>query len=172
MPNLTPQLLENFPYPKYADPQSIQRGRDYYKRGNVWNVELISDHEAFCLIEGDSGKYEVNIEVDKNAQLLFNCDCPYADEGNFCKHMVAAALELTDYLIDEENFDEDDEEDNIIPVPPAPNSNWQNKLKETLALVPRRTSASPNLSRVPTNASCQARTTGLRAASASRPPSR
>jgi non-specific serine/threonine protein kinase len=142
MPSLTPQLLENFPYSQHADPQSIQRGRAYYKDGNAWNVELITKSEAVILVDGNSGEYTVEIEVDQKGQLLFTCDCPYADEGNFCKHMIAAALELSEYLKDEEDFDDD--EDNTIQPPPAPNSNWQNKLKETLASAPRR-SASPNL---------------------------
>ena len=154
MYSLTPQLLANFPYSQYANPQSIQRGREYHKRGNVWNIELTGDNKAICFVEGHSGEYEVTIEVNKKGELLFDCDCSYADEGNFCKHMVAAALELSEYLKDEEDFNEDGEdedeydEDNIIPAcPPTPGGNWQNKLKETLASVPRRSSTSPNLSR-------------------------
>ena len=140
MPALTPQLLDNFPYSQYADAQSIQRGRAYYKNGNAWNVELITKSEAVILVDGDSGEYTVEIEVDKKTgNLTFECDCPYADEGNFCKHMIAAALELSEYLKEEDEFDEDDEE-NITPALPAPSGNWQNKLKETFALAPRRTS--------------------------------
>ena len=138
MPSLTPKLLETFPYSQYADPQSIQRGRAYYKDGRVWSVELVNNYEAICLIEGDSDEYTVEIEVDrKSGNLTFDCDCPYADEGNFCKHMVAAALELKDQL-SEGMIDFDDEADGILP--PAPSGNWQNKLKETLALAPHRAS--------------------------------
>ena len=145
MSNLTPQLIENFPFSHYADPGSIQRGLAYYKDGNAWNVELITKNKAVVLVDGNSGEYTVEIEVSKKAgELLFECDCPYADEGNFCKHMVAAALELKDYLNEEFEFGE--EENNTIPTPPASNGNWQNKLKETLALAPRR-SSSPNLAR-------------------------
>lgn len=79
MSRLTSQLLDNFPYTEYADPQSIQRGRDYYKRGNVWNVELVNDRQAICFIGGDSGEYEVSIKIDIKGDLLFECDCPYAD---------------------------------------------------------------------------------------------
>jgi non-specific serine/threonine protein kinase len=148
MHSLTPQLLETFPYSQYADPGSIQRGRAYYKDGRVWSVELVTDNEAICLIEGNSNEYTVKIEVDQESgSLTFDCDCPYADEGNFCKHMVAAGLELSEYLKEDDEYDEDEEEDNIVsPSPSAPSGNWQNKLKETLALAPRKSNP-PNLTR-------------------------
>ena len=145
MPGLTPELLDNFPYSKHADAQSIQRGRAYYKDGRVWNVELETNHEATCLIEGDSNEYVVHIQVDqKSGKLGFDCDCPFADEGNFCKHMVAAALELKDYLseeVDDFDHEDDEEEEENHVLPQTPSGNWQNKLKETLALIPRRAPA-------------------------------
>jgi len=43
------------------------------------------------MVEGDSGEYTVEIEIDKKSgELTFECDCYFADEGNFCKHMFAA----------------------------------------------------------------------------------
>ncbi len=68
--------------------------------------------------------------------------------------MVAAMLELKDFLEEENEFDDDYEEDEEdeeeyiarkpVPPPPAPARNWEKKLGETLALTPRR-STSPNL---------------------------
>jgi len=114
---LTSQLLDSYPYSHYADPQSIQRGRDYHKRGNVWDVYLVDGgRKAICSVSGNSGDYEVEIELDKKGKLQFSCDCPYADDGNFCKHMVASGLELSEYLksgataIEDEEDDWDDEE--------------------------------------------------------------
>lgn len=164
MPVLTSQLLDDFPLSRYADSQTIQRGRDYHKRGRVWNVELINDREAFCQIEGDSGEYEVTVEVNKKGELLFECDCPYADEGNFCKHMVAAALEVSEYLKEEVNYPEDDEDfeefdeeededDFIKPIPQPtrtyrlPASNWRNKLDNVFLQFPRASNAGTNLQR-------------------------
>jgi non-specific serine/threonine protein kinase len=162
MPSITPKLLDNFPYSQYADSGSIQRGRAYYKDGRVWDVALFKNNSrAVCEVNGDSGDYTVEIEIDpKSGRLNFDCDCPYAGE-HFCKHMIAAAMELSDYLkggLDNEDdgddfddeYDEDDEE--IItpfsPSKPQPVSNWQNKLEQTLANLPRSSSsASPNLTR-------------------------
>lgn len=151
MPSLTPELIANFPFSRFADPGSIQRGRAYYKDGRAWDVELVNAGKAVIIVDGDLGEYTVEIEVSKKTgELLFECDCPYADEGHFCKHMVAAILELKDYLEDGEELegDDDDEEEYIvrkpIPPPPAPARNWEKKLGETLALTPRRPT-SPNL---------------------------
>ncbi|MCC6986291.1 MAG: hypothetical protein IT309_07680, partial [Anaerolineales bacterium] len=93
MPRLTSQLLDAFPYSRYATAQTIQRGRAYYKDGRAWDVSMISDQKATCLVDGDTGEYTVEIKIDKKSgELDFECECYYADEGNFCKHMVAAAM--------------------------------------------------------------------------------
>ncbi|MBI2333893.1 MAG: hypothetical protein HYU84_17350 [Chloroflexi bacterium] len=86
------------------------------------------------MVDGDTGEYTVEIEIDKKTgELTFECECYYADEGNFCKHMVAAALEVSEYLKDEE---EDEEEAPALQAK-EPNSDWKNKLTQTLALMPR-----------------------------------
>jgi uncharacterized Zn finger protein len=73
----TYQILDNYPYSRYATPQSIQRGRAYSRDGRVWDVELASDQKAVCLVDGDTGEYTVEIEIDhKSGELSFECDCP------------------------------------------------------------------------------------------------
>ncbi len=72
MSSLTPQLIENFPFSHYADPGSIQRGRAYYKDGSAWNVELVSARKAVVLVDGDSGEYTVEIEVNKKQANCFS----------------------------------------------------------------------------------------------------
>jgi non-specific serine/threonine protein kinase len=95
------------------------------------------------MVDGDSGEYEVEIEVDQGSgELYFECDCPYAEE-HFCKHMVAAALELSDFLKeDNSDFDFDQQEEEFIPTKPLRSSDtWQTKLNETLTQVPQRSSS-------------------------------
>ncbi|GAB4447269.1 MAG: hypothetical protein OHK0041_06810 [Anaerolineales bacterium] len=154
MTALTHQLLDNFPYPRYADSLSIQRGRAYFKDGRVFDVELIGESKAVCQVDGDSGQYEVIIEVDKKGNLTFECDCPYADEGNFCKHMIAAALETSEYLKswadDEEDWEDEEQDDFNKPasVPQAQVSGgWENKLNQALTLLPRKSSGGNRLNR-------------------------
>src|SRR4029450_9818181 len=99
MIRLTPQLLDSYPYSRYADPSTVQLGHAYYTDGRVWDIVLsMNDRKAICMVDGDSGEYTVEIEVNqKSGQLYFDCDCPFAEE-HFCKRMVAAALELSDFL--------------------------------------------------------------------------
>jgi uncharacterized Zn finger protein len=80
MARLTPQLLESYPYSQYADPKTIQRGRAYFKEDRVWDITLSrNDSRAVCMVDGNSGEYTVEIEVDQGSgQLYFECDCPYA----------------------------------------------------------------------------------------------
>jgi non-specific serine/threonine protein kinase len=143
MIKLTPKLLDNYPYSHYADTRTVQRGHAYYKEERVWDINLSQNGStAVCMVDGNSGEYIVQIEVDqKSGQLYFECDCLYA-ENNFCKHMIAAALKLSEFLKDEDDeFTDDDEQDFVPQFPSQTSKDWQNKLKETLALVPRRTSS-------------------------------
>ena len=144
MIKLTPKLLDSYPYSRYADPKTIQRGHAYYKEERVWDINLSKDGTtATCMVDGDSGEYTVMIEADQEAgQLYFDCDCPFA-ENYFCKHMVAAALELSEYLKEEADdfFEIEDDEEELLPsFPSRASRNWQSKLDETLALAPRRSS--------------------------------
>ena len=142
MPSLTSKLLESYPYSRYADPKTIQRGHAYYKDGRVWDITLSRhDSRAVCMVDGDSGEYTVEIEVDQeSSELYFDCTCPYA-ENHFCKHMVAAGLELSEFL-NEGDSENDEEEEEFIPrIPSRTSGSWQNRLNETLAQVPRRPSA-------------------------------
>jgi uncharacterized Zn finger protein len=84
MHRLTSQHLEKYPFSRYATPQTVQRGRAYYKDGNVWDVTMPSDQNAVCMVDGETGEYTVEIEIDKKSgDLNFECDCYYAEEGNF-----------------------------------------------------------------------------------------
>ncbi|MEV0402980.1 DUF6880 family protein [Actinoallomurus sp. NPDC050550] len=39
-----------------------------------------------------SDDYEVTLTVDADGELSGECDCPYGEDGNFCKHCVAVGL--------------------------------------------------------------------------------
>ena len=152
MAKLTPKLLDRYPYSQYADPKTIQRGHAYYKENRVWDITLSKkESRAICMVDGTSGEYTVEIEVDQGSgQLYFECDCPYA-ENNFCKHMIAAALELSEFLKNEDDEFDKEIEAEIFPASrPQASQNWQNKLNTTLAtcqvapVPPTRRSMSPS----------------------------
>ncbi len=138
MSSLTFKQLRDFPYRQYADNKTIERGRAYYKEGRVWNVS-ISEDTAICMVDGDTGEYTVKIRVDqKSGGLLFKCNCPYA-EDHFCKHMVAAALEVAEVLqtVDEgeEYFDEEEDNEQNLSLPSMPaqiRGKWKSQLDSVI----------------------------------------
>ena len=58
-------------------------------------IRAVSDLEAegdvvYATVQGND-RYEVELNVGPSG-LSGSCDCPWGQEGNFCKHCVAAAL--------------------------------------------------------------------------------
>lgn len=66
----------------------LERGLDYYKSGAVKEFEF-SDGCCSAIVEG-SYDYNVSIEFDGGDILDMECDCPYAEDGEYCKHEAAA----------------------------------------------------------------------------------
>lgn len=148
MYRLTSQILDNYPYSRYATNQTLQRGRAYYGEGRAWNVSLLSDQHAVCMVDGDTGEYTVEIKIDKKSgELRFGCDCAYAADRYFCKHMFAAALEVSDYLEDEEDYDEEDEYDAPVPTGIGNTRDWQARLMQTMSAIPRPSTRGNRLNR-------------------------
>ena len=65
----------------------LERGLDYYKSGAVKEFEF-SDGCCSAIVEG-SYDYNVSIEFDGDDILDMECDCPYAEDGEYCKHEAA-----------------------------------------------------------------------------------
>jgi non-specific serine/threonine protein kinase len=155
MSTLIRQLLVTYPYARHADPATIERGKIYYKQGRVWDIEMRGDTRAICFVKGVSGDYTVEIEVDKQTEKLsFSCDCPYA-ENHFCKHMIAAALELSIYLKSDKGLDVEDEEFTARPpsqlaqtrLKPTNSNNWQYKLYTVFLQLPHSPSSGTHTQR-------------------------
>jgi uncharacterized Zn finger protein len=72
MAALTSQILDRYPYSLYADSKSIQRGRDYFKEGRVWDIDLVTENKAICLVDGDSGEYSEMVPRIKSGETWFN----------------------------------------------------------------------------------------------------
>lgn len=69
-----------------AGPRSYDRGVDYID--NVSGL-VAGDISVTAAVVG-TGRYEVQLDISEG--LAGECDCPYGEEGNFCKHCVAVAL--------------------------------------------------------------------------------
>jgi uncharacterized Zn finger protein len=82
--NLTRQMLFEL-----AGARSFERGEDYFDEERVRSLVEFEGMLA-ATVEGTED-YRVKLMVG-NSGLSFSCECPYADEGNFCKHCVAVGL--------------------------------------------------------------------------------
>jgi len=74
----------------------LERGRIYYKSGAVTDINK-TDTGYSAVVEGTED-YDVEIELDGEKISELCCSCPYAEDGNYCKHMAAVLyyLEGTD----------------------------------------------------------------------------
>ena len=111
---------------QYFRPHILERGYDYYESGNVKSISL---SEEFIL--GDvcgSEDYEVSIQVKDGRMYDAYCSCPYATDGNYCKHM-AAVLYCAEYEM--ENEARTDITENIFKK-----NNQQEKLMKVIDKIP------------------------------------
>ncbi|NLJ94733.1 MAG: hypothetical protein GX326_04480 [Clostridiaceae bacterium] len=86
----------------------LQRGQQIYENANVFDL-IYGDKIYKARVLGNS-EYEVTIALPIDLGV-FTCTCPYAKEGNYCKHMAALRyyLEVRD-LISESKESEEGEE--------------------------------------------------------------
>lgn len=70
----------------------LERGLDYFSSGAVTSVEQTEDGYQ-AIVEGTE-EYQVEIEIQDNRISEMFCDCPYAEDGNYCKHMAAVLFEI------------------------------------------------------------------------------
>ena len=71
----------------WFQPHILERGRTYFDEGRVSDLERTEDG-CTATVEGTE-EYEVEILLDGDSIEDMICDCPYAEDGNACKHMAA-----------------------------------------------------------------------------------
>ena len=69
----------------------LARGELYYYDGAVQELEK-TEHGYHAVVEGTED-YEVDIEMEDGQICEMYCTCPYADDGNNCKHMAAPLVQ-------------------------------------------------------------------------------
>ncbi|MBR6982580.1 MAG: SWIM zinc finger family protein, partial [Ruminococcus sp.] len=72
---------------KLFNPVILERGFDYHRNKKAEILNLSAD-EVNAVVSG-SDDYEVNIYFSDGEIDDMYCDCPYASDGNTCKHMAA-----------------------------------------------------------------------------------
>ena len=70
----------------------LQRGREYYKKNKVRS--LIQDGDLYYASVEGTEEYEVQIRIQGDRLNFMSCECPYAQDGNRCKHMAATLYEI------------------------------------------------------------------------------
>lgn len=75
-------------------PHILKRGEAYYDEGLV-TLEEIREEEITAVVEG-SELYDVQIWLNDGRVVGMDCTCPYAADGNACKHMAAVLCEAED----------------------------------------------------------------------------
>lgn len=71
----------------------LQRGREYFRSNKVRS--LIRDKETYYAAVEGTEEYQVTIRLRGEQVESMECECPYAAEGNRCKHMAAALYEIS-----------------------------------------------------------------------------
>ncbi len=76
-----------------AGPRVYARGVGYYADGRV-ELDAAGDRRMEATVRG-SIPYTVELWIDRD-EPGWSCNCPAAEDGSFCKHCVAVALQLAD----------------------------------------------------------------------------
>ena len=79
---------------KLFAPHILSRGEEYFESELV-KIEKIDEQSITATVEG-TDVYSVEIVLKNNRVIEMDCDCPYAAEGNNCKHMAAVLFVAED----------------------------------------------------------------------------
>ncbi|MBH5320905.1 SWIM zinc finger family protein [Paenibacillus sp. GSMTC-2017] len=78
------------------DPIIYNRGQQYRENGHILTINEIEPHVYYAEIVG-SDLYDVKIKLNTANEVIFtSCECFNDDIGPYCKHVVAALLEIND----------------------------------------------------------------------------
>ena len=91
---------------KLFAPHILDRGYHYYLENAVGNMTVSDD----CIKAEVNGTYdyEVEITLSNNTVTDMYCSCPYAEDGNYCKHMAAVLYEYFEGEFEDENAEVED----------------------------------------------------------------
>ena len=79
---------------KLFAPHILSRGEEYFESELV-NIEKIGEQSITATVEG-TDVYSVEIVLKDGHVVEMYCDCPYAADGNKCKHMAAVLFAAED----------------------------------------------------------------------------
>ncbi len=86
--------MEIADWKKLFAPRILSRGEEYYDSELV-EIEAMDEQSIEATVEG-TDTYSVEIVLKNNRVAQMACDCPYATDGNNCKHMAAVLFAADD----------------------------------------------------------------------------
>lgn len=82
---ITPAILEDL-----AGDTAFRRGEEYFSVGAVERLRA-TDDKITAKVKG-TATYQVELRDEDDGELAYDCTCPRAADGYFCKHCVAVGL--------------------------------------------------------------------------------
>lgn len=80
---------------KLFAPWILERGRNYWDDGCVESLDW--DGNTVTALVSGTEDYDVEIEMGRGGKIAdMSCTCPYAEDGNNCKHMAAVLFAMED----------------------------------------------------------------------------
>ena len=95
---------------EFFDDVIFKRGLNYFYEDRVQDVSKRKDN-FYSTVEG-TYPYKVKIKVKYDDIEDMYCNCPYAEDGNYCKHMAATLIYIEQNL--EDIVTDKDEEKQIV----------------------------------------------------------
>lgn len=83
--------MEN--WKRWFQPRILERGREYFDEGRVQTVEHSGD--GYSAVVQGTEDYEVEILLEGDSIQEMFCNCRYAEDWNYCKHMAAVLFAVT-----------------------------------------------------------------------------
>jgi len=89
-------LLSDAALRQLSGPAVFARGQTYAASGAIETLEdaepAPGEQVALAAVVQGTQPYQVRVWIDEENDLDGECDCPHAQDGNFCKHLVALCL--------------------------------------------------------------------------------
>lgn len=76
---------------RLADPRSFMRGLVYHHQSRV----EIEAHGSDVVTATVRGSMPYRVELHRAPEIAWSCSCPVGEDGDFCKHCVAVALQVS-----------------------------------------------------------------------------
>lgn len=84
----------------YFSNRILERGRTYFLKNRVFSIQQLDANTYSAIVLGNE-PYHVSLRLNKKGNIVeAHCDCPYARDGNHCKHEAALYYALQDRLME------------------------------------------------------------------------